>query len=264
MGLAGRRARAYAAADSAYRLIIAGIRVLHQGFWLGVLDHRHVDALAGIQYARWPDYRSDDYNTSGLRDWEAEAIRRHFPDRGLLLLGAAGGGREIVALTRLGYRVEAFDCAEALVDYCRSALPRLGVTAQVHLAGPGEVPEGLGRYAGVIVGWGGYMHIAGRARRVAFLRALRRHVDAGAPLLLSFFTRSGPSRQRDWACRIARTLRRLRRSRDEVQPGDTLDGTFDHHFARDEIEEELAAGGFGLLEFSATPYGHAVARAVDP
>ena len=88
-----------------------------------------------------------------------------------------------------------------------------------------------------------------------------KHVDAGAPLLVSFFTRGDDSRRLRLTYRIARILRRIRRSNDKVEIGDTLDGTFDHHFTRDEVEKELAAAGFELVVYSATPYGHAVARA---
>jgi hypothetical protein len=258
------RTRAYAAADVAHRRVLAAMRVLHEGWWLGVLDASDLDALARIQYARWPQYRDDAYNASGLRAWEAQAVHDHFPGKGALLVGAAGGGREIVALARLGYRVDAFDCVEPLVEYCRCALSRAGAVARVVAAAPGKVPAGLDRYDGLIVGWGGYMHIPGRARRVAFLRALRRHVDAGAPLLLSFFTRADGARGLRWTYGIARALRRLRRCADAVEIGDTVDGTFDHHFTRDEIERELAAGGFELVAYSESPYGHAVARAVAP
>lgn len=258
------RARAYAAAAVAHGRILAAMRVLHEGWWLGILADDDFDALAGIQYTRWPHYRDDDYNASGLKEWEARAIRDHFPGKGALLVGAAGGGREVVALARLGYRVDAFDCVEPLVEYCRCALARFGTVARVIGAPPGEVPAGLHHYDGLIVGWGGYMHIPGRARRVAFLQALRRHVDAGAPLLLSFFTRSESARGLLWTYRIARVLRRLRRSADTVEIGDTIDGTFDHHFTRKEVEGELTAGGFELVAHSESPYGHAVARAVAP
>ena len=256
------RARAYAEVDATQRRILAALQVIHQGWWLGMLDSRHLDFLAGLQYPRWRQYSDDAYNASGLKGWEAAAVADHFPKVGALLVGAAGGGREVVALTRLGYRVDSFDCVEALVTYSRGALQRMGTTARVHLARPGQVPDGLDHYAGTIVGWGGYMHIPGRAHRIAFLQALRRHVDAGAPLLVSFFTRPGPSRRLDWVWRIARAMRWVRRSRDLVEYGDTLDGTFDHLFTRDEVEQEMAAAGYELVAYAEAPYGHAVGRAV--
>ncbi len=256
------RVRLFIRADEWQRRGVAALQALHQGGWLGWLDHRDLDDLARRQYARWPRYRDDTYNTSGLTRWEADVVRAHFPAEGALLVGAAGGGREALALARSGYRVDAFDCVEPLVAYARETLSRLGVPVRLELAPPGGVPEGLGRHVGAIVGWGGYMHIPGRGARIAFLRGLRRHVDAGAPLLVSFFTRAGPSRRLDWTLRIARTLRRLRRSPDVVEYGDTLDRTFDHLFTKDEIAQEMAAADFALVSYAETPYGHAVGRAL--
>lgn len=256
------RVRLFIRADEWQRRGAAALQALHQGWWLGWLDHRDLDDLARRQYARWPRYRDDTYNTSGLTRWEADAVRAHFPAEGAILVAAAGGGREVVALARLGYRVEGFDCVEALVACGRETLMRFGVNARLELAPPGGIPEGLGHHVGAIVGWGGYMHIPGRGARIAFLRGLRRHVDAGAPLLVSFFTRTGPSRRLVWTQRIARALRRLRRSPDPVEYGDTLDRTFDHLFTEDEIAQEMKAADFALVSYAETPYGHAVGRAV--
>ena len=255
------RARAFAAADSVFRFAISGLRALHQGLWLGLLDHRALDSLAEFQYSHWDQYRSDDHNHSGLRDWELKALTTYFPGQGPLLVAAAGGGREVLALSGMGYEVDAFDCAAPLVEHCREQLRRQGITARVQRAAPSEVPGNLDRYTGIVIGWGGYMHIAGRSRRVAFLRSLREHVDERAPLLLSFFTRGGASRQLEWTHRIARRIRKLRRSPDEVELGDTLDGTFDHLFTETDLRLELSAGGFTLVDYRESPYGHAVARA---
>ena len=259
----GARIRAFAAVDGVHRRCVSALHALHQGLWLGLLDDHDLDRLAILQYGRWPAYSDDSYNASGLWAWETDAIRAHFGQGGGLLVAGAGGGREVVALARLGYAVDGFDCVEPLVEYGRAAVARLNLQARLFDAAPGRVPDGLGRYAGIVVGWGAYMHIPGAAQRVAFLRDLRRHVDAGAPLLVSFFTRNGRSRRLDWTWRIARALRRARRSADPVEYGDTLDGTFDHLFTRDEVERELDAAGFALVTYADKPYGHAVGKAVD-
>jgi hypothetical protein len=51
-------------------------------------------------------------------------------------------------------------------------------------------------------------------------------------------------------------------SRDPVEYGDTLDGTFDHLFTRDEVTDEMFAAGFELVLYAESPYGHAVGRAI--
>ena len=46
-----------------------------------------------------------------------------------------------------------------------------------------------------------------------------------------------------------------------VELGDTVSGSFDHHFSREEIEAELKAAGFRTVHTADTPYGHAVGLA---
>ncbi|MDD4932949.1 MAG: hypothetical protein PHO89_05720 [Methylacidiphilaceae bacterium] len=237
--------------------------MLQQGLWLGLLDGRHFDELGRLQYARWEKYSDDRYNLSGLQPWEEQALAAYFRSGSSLLVAAAGGGREPVALARMGYRVDGFDSTPELVENYRRLMARERLPGKVCSAESGAVPDDIDpRYDGLLIGWGGYMHIPGRRNRVRFLNALRRHVAPGAPLLLSFFCRSERSRRMDAIYAVARCLRRLRRSPHPVEYGDGLAGTFDHYFTESEIRAELAEGGFELLDYRETPYGHAVGRAV--
>ena len=104
------------------------------------------------------------------------------------------------------------------------------------------------------------MLIPGRTRRLGFLRAAREQLGPGsadAALLLR-----ARSRWSDFptVAAIANTLRRLR-GFERVDVGDTIDRNYVHCFTRDEIEAELAAGGFRLVTFESEPYGHTVAVA---
>lgn len=257
----GIRGFLFGAADAILRRLTAAAHALHQGFWLGLMDHRHLAGVAHRYYTRGARWRDDDWNTSGLFLWEERALARHFPASGRLLVGAAGGGREAIALARRGFRVEAFECVPELVEAARAAFARLALDVRILPAAPGAVPEGPGTFEGLIVGWSAYMHVPGRAARVAFLRALRARAAPGAPVLLSFVARRGPSRSLTWTFRIASLLRAARLSRDPVEYGDTLDPTLDHQFTRQEVEGELREAGFEPVEWSDEPYGHAVGRA---
>ncbi|WP_077381273.1 class I SAM-dependent methyltransferase [Mesorhizobium prunaredense] len=231
--------------------------------WLGLLDNQHLDEVGRVQYARWSKYGDEAYNLSGLLPWEERVIADYYPSSCSILVGAAGGGREPVALARMGYHVDAFDSTPVLAECCRQLMEREQLPGKVFVAGAGRVPDDVdGQYDGVVIGWGGYMHIPGRGNRVAFLTALRRRVAAGAPLLLSFFCRRERSRRHDWIHAFARQVRYLRRSRDPVEYGDTLASTFDHFFTEAEIRTELAEAGFELFDYRESPYGHAVGRAV--
>jgi hypothetical protein len=235
---------------------------LFEAAWLGIFDGEHLNAVTQAFYARTQHrYFDADYNTSGLRDWEGVAVERFFKSCGSVIVTAAGGGREVLALARRGLHVTAFECSPALALAGNAFLAEQGVAATIVLAPPDEVPN-LQTHDGIVVGWGSYMHIAGRAARIAFLRRLRERVVAGGPLLLSFQTRPERAREREAVAGFANVLRRIARHRQPVEIGDELKGWYRHVFTRAEVEAELRAGGFEPAFFSQEGYGHAVGLAI--
>jgi hypothetical protein len=254
------RTRVFRACQTVVDVVTGGIKSVHEGLWLGLLDHRHVQVITDERYESWRTYGSDDYNLSGLMPWEESALDRFFVGCRSLLVGAAGGGREVLALARRGYEVTAFDCSSHLLDRCRRLAADEGLTVSAAVSPPDRVPEGVGRHHGAIVGWGGYMHIPGLTARVEFLGEIRSHLVPAGPLLLSFFSSRQRSRSDRWVAGIARRVRRIRGSSDSVEVGDRLAGTFDHRFTEEEIESELESAGFEMVHFAHQPYGHAVGR----
>jgi hypothetical protein len=175
--------------------------VAHEGFWLGVLNRKALQEIVGSQYRSIDDiYRTQDWNLKGLFDWEQKCIETFFSDCSSILLGGAGGGRELVALIRQGFRVDGFDCAPQFVSHGQALLESLaqeksqseGQVYQGRLfdALPDTVPDSLGHYDGCILGWAAYSHVQGRENRINLLKQFRSHMDKGAPLLISFKTRS--------------------------------------------------------------------------
>ena len=239
------------------------MRVAHQGAWLGLFRVEDIAQANSAAYAQWDRYLNADYNRSGLADWEHDAAVGYFPPDSAILVASAGAGREVLGLERLGYHPVGFDPSFELVAQGRRFLESEGSTAELLLSPPDHVPPGIeGPFGGVLVGWGGYIHIYTRTARVSFLRELRALVDHNAPMVLSFFLRMPEDRSFTATQRIALFVRALRRSREPIEPGDTIEGTFDHHFTWDEIESELTDGGFSVVESSSAPYPHVVCRAV--
>jgi len=141
--------------------------------------------------------------------------------------------------------------------------PAQGLSANIRLAPPDVVPDGLGTYDGVILGWGAYSHVVGRPARVELLRALAAHLRPGGPLLFSFQTRPGhPAAQRSfqWIRATARAVRAIRRSGAPLELGDTLPAYFAHRFTQPEIEADAAAAGLAVDDFRELEYGAALAR----
>lgn len=233
----------------------------HVGFWLGTFDRAHLQELTELHYASADKrYYRPAYNLSGLEPWEAAALDAHFGDCQSVLVGSAGGGREVLAVSRRCSKVDAFECSPHLVEQCKTFLRAKDVTARIFAAAPDEVPDGLGTYDGAILGWTAYFHIVGRWRRVRMLEQLRRHLRDGGPLLLSFHTRTNSVYDR-LSDRIAALVRRVRRAA-PAEPGDWITTWYGHYFTEQEIRDELADGGFELVLFSEEGCPHAVGRAL--
>lgn len=162
-------------------------------------------------------------------------VDRDFKGCKKVLLAAAGGGREVIALRRCGIEIEANEFLE-----------REGMVPDIKLAPWDGCPDYDLEFDGVIVGWGAYTLIRGRERRIKLLRELRKRVVAGSPILLSFCTRVEGSRYFRGIARIGNLLALMSR-RDSVEVGDSL---------------VFKAAGFEVVSFDRMQYGHAVGRAV--
>jgi cyclopropane fatty-acyl-phospholipid synthase-like methyltransferase len=240
---------------------------VQQGVFLGILDAGGLQDVTDAHYRSTQtdasgdvNYFSPEHNASGLFGWERSAIDAHFAECKAVLVAAAGGGREALALARHGFKVDAFDCNDELVESCRSFVAAQAADVQVFHSNPNDVPEFLGTYDGAILGLGSYTHIVGRQQRIDFLKSLHRHLRPGAPLVLSFRTYTD-SRSRRVTYRLATLVRTLRRA-DPVEPGDALNATFLHLFTNEEIRQELTAAGFDLVSCHWTHLARAVATAV--
>ena len=237
-----------------------------EGAWigarLGVLDREGIHALDERYYAASGgdthiDYAGEAHNTRGLFAWEAPVVERFFAGRTRILVLAAGGGREVLALRKMGFAADGFECHPGLVAAANALLAKHGFAGDVAVVPRDEAPRVERRYDGVIVGWSAYMLIQGRERRVAFLRDLRALVGLGAPLLVSFFYREGSRFRHGLIERVGNALRAAR-GRERVEPGDVLAPNFIHLFTEDEVRAELREAGWETVFYSTEGTGHAV------
>ncbi len=254
-----RRLRWFKQADQWFTRLINIAGAIHEGFWLGYLSIDDLDAITDDHYRKSQEYASPEHNQRGLFDWEIAVVNQYFQPGSRILVAAAGGGREVLALRRAGFQAEGFDCSVTLVQASNAIFDRLGEPCGVTLCPSGEVPSGPALYRGLVVGWSGYTHIPARQRRIAFLQQLRNRALPGAPFLLSFFPRDRSSQYENlnyWTARVSRFLFRGRR--EEPEPGDHLGWCFSHTFTREEVEVELRAAGFQPVFYSEVGEGHAV------
>lgn len=251
--------RFFKRADRWFNRFVRLASALHEGFWLGCLSPDDLNAVTASHYQQSREYSSAGHNQRGFFEWEVPVLDRYFPPRSRILVAAAGGGREVLALRRAGFQAEGFECSPTMQRASETLFDQLGEPRGVVLCAADEVPAGPPTYNGLIVGWTGYTHIPTRRRRVAFLHDLRQRALPGSPVLLSFFPRDISSHHEtlaDWTARVSRFL--LRGRKDPTEIGDHLGWCFSHTFTREEVEAELNAAGFRLVLFSAVGEGHAV------
>jgi hypothetical protein len=238
---------------------IRAVRGAFEGIWLGLLDARKIALIDEEYFHRQRMYLTESYNRQGLWHWERQAIDTFFGSASKVAVTAAGAGREVLALLDLGHDAIGFECNDKLAEFGNDLTIASDHGLRIHESERDVWPKLAVGFDAAIVGWGSYMHIAGRRSRVAFLTEARAALPDGAPILLSFFVRRGTSIRFRVVVAVGNLLRRLR-GRELLEPGDSLSPLFAHSFTRDEIVSELDDAGFELVYYGAEPYGHAVGR----
>jgi hypothetical protein len=246
------RTRCFEQADRWFHRLAKLAEALHKGFWLGSLSADDLNVITSHRYAASQHLTSIDHVEGGFFDWEAPLIERYFRKGSRILVAAAGTGREILALRDAGFSADGFECNRSLLAAGRKIFEQLGQSYSVVFCEPDRVPTGPQIYEGVIVGWSAYTHIPTRLRRVRFLQALRGRTLPHSALVMSFFIRNESSRYIAMTYRAGAIFRILFRGRKEpLERGDDLEFShFRHRFTRDEIEGELQAAGFRMLDYS--------------
>ena len=229
------------------------IEALHTGVWLGLLDRDQLNAIVFQHYEAAQLYRTPEHNLYGFFPWESNLMRDYFKECRSVVVAATGGGREMIALARAGVQVDGFECNPVLVESCKEFLAEAGLPGRILNAEPDQVPSGLQKYDGAIVGYGAIAHIVGRANRINFLKDLKNHLHPGAPLMLSVGRRPEGANYYNWIYQIARAIRSLRGSADKVELGDDLLDCYTHRFVQSETRSELEEAGFTVLTSLETP-----------
>ncbi|MEO8692732.1 MAG: hypothetical protein ABI658_04395 [Acidimicrobiales bacterium] len=248
---------------SSGRVLDGGIRATRgavDGFWLGLLGPRQVARIDETYFEHQRMYLDEGYNRQGLWAWERAAIDTFFADASRLAVTGAGAGREVLALLELGHDAVGYECNEMLAEFGNDLTIASGYGLRIHAAERDKWPAPAVGFDGAVIGWGSYMHIAGRRRRVKFLADARSALPDGAPILLSFFARRGTSVRFRAVLRVGNSFRRLR-GRDVLEAGDALAPLYAHFFTKDEVAGELDEAGFELVQYATEPYAHVVGRA---
>lgn len=232
-----------------FHLLHSGSQALFEGFWLGLLPEPVTDIVSERSYEDGAAYTNAAWLDSGLQFWEQIAVSRFFPPGCSVLVAAAGGGRELIALSRAGFVAGGFECCRPMVSAGQRALASRGMDCRLEWAPPCKIPPNPGTWDAAIIGWNGYTYISPRARRIAFLQSLRAHLLPGAPLLVSGAIRPSNSGLAVWTPRIANAVRVLTFRRPVFGPGTCFPGRPRHQFTRGELEAEISEAGYTPAAF---------------
>jgi hypothetical protein len=232
-----------------FRVLHGGSLALFEGFWMGLLPESVYDVISEKSYGDGRHYTNAPYLDQGFHFWEDLAVRTYFTPGSRVLVAAAGGGREVIALVRSGFQAAGFECSRAMVEAGKQALSERGITATLDWAPPCVAPPVGGQFDALIVGWNGYCYISPRSRRLAFLKALRAQLRPRSPVLVSTAIRNPTARVLTWIPRIANGVRVCTFRAPVFEAGDSFSGRPKLHFTRKQLLRELTDAGFSIANF---------------
>lgn len=164
--------------------------------------------LTVIPVSHWTKYASLSFiNQYGecspyknLFPWEENAINSFFPKPpAKIFVGAAGGGRELFWLTKLGYHFAFLEPIPQLALCAKSRVPKENLLAftishyEDLINKRIEEIEVYAPYDAVILSWSSFIHILDKDTQIKLLEKVRKLCPEG-PILLSWFkdTEIGP------------------------------------------------------------------------
>jgi hypothetical protein len=237
---------------------------LHNLFWDEVLwawfSPRRREAINQIIYGSRTTYLPGGVAFErGLFEWERMAIAEPpFPQAGRVLLGGAGGGRELVQLCRRGFDVVAFEpsdlcegARQAAATFPKSAVVRASyrdlVTAAQEHTGPLASHVLNVSFDAVLFGWSSFDYVFSEDRR-ELLRSIHK-IAPKAPLLFDFGVLwEAEDRRLDRLRPGIRRICKLLGAPSARGPGDIFRSNFIHLVSQDgEIEAAASDSGYHTL-----------------
>jgi hypothetical protein len=197
----------------------------------------------------------------GLLEWERIAFATPpFPPSGRILLGGAGGGRELHGLCGMGFDVVAFEPSERLCEggrqivsaYPKSTVVRASyedlVTAAEQRTGPLAAHVLNISFDAVFFGLASFNYIFTESDRQALLRATR-SIAPKAPLLFSFVPQSTETGRLDRLRPAIRSLFAFLKAPSPRCPGDSFTSHtgFIHNLTLAEVRAAADRSGYRII-----------------
>jgi len=239
-------------------------RGLFDGLALGFLDDVTLDEIDANYYNRSQQYHQHEFNLGGLRSWETHLARNHLPSPSDVVVIGAGGGREVLGLSRLGHNVTGFECNERLVEAGTLLLADHGKGASLAAMERSRLPTLDSQVDVIWIGWGVYSLVRTQTQRIALLTESAAATGCRGSTVMSFLLRDDSAGYFGVVHAVSSAVRKLRR-RPSTSRGDCLEPNFIHAFTIDEVGFECEAAGMDIASWSfandpAGPYAWVVAR----
>lgn len=205
----------------------------------------------------------EQYAASGLTETEDAFVQRYLMPQAELLVLGAGGGRESLALAKMGFRVTGVDFVEETLEAARTHARRENlrinfISQEASRLTLADTPV----FDAVFFPAALYSLIPSAQLRLQTLQAASRYLKPGAVLFLSFFLQG--SQHPSKGDRLKKLLALITWGNRRIEPGDRLegDGEFRHYFTAQTLTKELESSGFTIIELAASdlPQGSAVIR----
>ena len=193
-GVVRRSVLLYAHVDKLVSRLVNAYQSTVEAFLSECLTPEEMTSLGIALYNRAPQR----YLSMELFDWEREWFAKRLPAApARILVGAAGSGRESMALAAQGYQIDAFEPAPKMMQLCHDLLPAphrvvqatyedfwRAVLDRQHNA---MSPMAGGGYDAVILGWGSVSHVLQPTDRIRLIQAASKVAPRG-PVLVSYRT----------------------------------------------------------------------------
>ena len=209
--------------------------------------------LRGAIVNAWEEFgRSEELIRSGLMPWERALYDRFLKVKDRILVVGCGTGRDLIALLKLGYRVEGLDVGPRAIALARRILEKEGLSTELH-TGPIEAVALPGSFDVFTFSWFCYGYIPQADTRIGVLRKVKAHLNPGGRILISYVPAERPPSS--LPIRLTRFAARLARSDWHPELGDVIGPVtgdrhamgYQHHFWEGELEKEARAAGLTVV-----------------
>jgi SAM-dependent methyltransferase len=211
-------------------------------------------------------FRSETSIRSGLMNWESAFYGRFLKPEDHVLLVGSGTGRDLIALLKLGYRVDGLDVSARAIALARRMLDKERLAAELSTGAIETVPL-VASFDAFVFSWFCYGYIPQTSSRIAVLRKVNAHLNPGGRILISYVPAERPPRS--LPIRLARLAARLTRSDWRPELGDVIGPgggdrraiRYEHQFQEGELDGEARAAGLTVVFHERDDVGTAVLMA---